>query len=248
LSARHIPESSDPTATRGVDALGGSLAVIALAGINFGLIEASTLGWSGAAVVAILAFGVVGSVIFVLVERSSDAPLLPLDVFRVCQFTVTNVVTFVVHGALGGTHFLLPVQLQVVDGYSPIESGVAFLPLTLVMPLLSARSGCFAGRIRPRLQIGVGPMVVGGGLALLARTASDSSYVTGVLPAVLVFGLQLAIAITPLTATALGGVVAALWIRIPVNGPAGTPARPGTREAVESLRCALDAAPLVADG
>jgi len=311
LSARHISESSDPTATRGVDALGAGLAVVALAGITFGLIEGPTLGWSSAAVVAMLALGLVGSVVFVLVERSSDAPMLPLEVFQVRQFTVTNVVTFVVYGALGGTLFLLPVQLQVVDGYSPLESGVALLPLTLVMLLLSARSGRLAGRIGPRLQMGVGPMVVGGGLALLARTASDSSYVTGVLPAVLVFGLGLAITVAPLTATALGavpdehsglasavnnsvarvggliavavlpamagisgtsylhpsefstgfrsavlisgslcavgGVVAALWIRNPVDGPAGRPPRPGTREPVACLHCALDAAPLAAD-
>ncbi|MGP0108618.1 MAG: MFS transporter [Acidimicrobiales bacterium] len=206
LSARHMPESSDPTATRGVDALGAGPAVIALTGITFGLIGGPTLGWSSAAVVAMLALGLVGSVVFVLVERSSDAPMLPLEVFRVRQFTVTNVVTFVVYGALGGSLFLLPVKLQVVDGYSPLESGVALLPLTLVILLLSARSGCVAGRFRPRLQMGVGPVVVGGGLALLARTARDSSYVTGVLPAVLVFGLGLAITVAPLTATAHGAV------------------------------------------
>ena len=105
--------------------------------------------------------------LFVLVEARSPAPLLPLDLFRRRQFTVTNAVTFVVYGALGGVLFLLPVVLQVVGGYSPLASGVALLPLTLVMLLLSSTSGRLASRIGPRLQMTVGPVVVGCGLALL---------------------------------------------------------------------------------
>ncbi len=132
--------------------------------------------------------------------------MLPLGVFRRRQFTVTNAVTFIVYAALGGVLFLLPVQLQVVDHYTPLESGVALLPLTLVMLGLSARSGRLASRIGPRLQMGIGPVVVGAGLALSARTTVDSAYVTGVLPAVLVFGLGLAITVAPLTATALAAV------------------------------------------
>jgi MFS family permease len=97
----------------------------------------------------------------------------------------------------------LPVVLQVVGGYSPLASGVALLPLTVVMLLLSSTSGRIAARIGPRLQMGAGPVVVGLGLALLSRVSSDSTYVTGVLPAVLVFGLGLAVTVAPLTATAL---------------------------------------------
>ena len=87
--------------------------------------------------------------------------MLPLAVFRVRQFTVTNAVTFIVYAALGGALFLLPLQLQVVDHYSPLESGAALLPLTVVLLLLSARSGRLATRIGPRLQMSVGPVVVG---------------------------------------------------------------------------------------
>ncbi len=132
--------------------------------------------------------------------------MLPLAVFRVRQFTVTNVVTFIVYAALGGGLFLLPVQLQVTGGYSPLESGLALLPLTVVMLLLSARSGRLATRIGPRLQMSVGPVVVGAGLALLGRLSTDTSYLTGALPGVLVFALGLAITVAPLTATALGAV------------------------------------------
>jgi MFS family permease len=96
----------------------------------------------------------------------------------------------------------------VADHYTPFESGVALLPLTLVMLALSARSGRLATRIGPRLQMSVGPVVVGAGLALLVRATADASYLSGVLPAVLVFGLGLAVTVAPLTSTALGAVPA----------------------------------------
>ena len=206
LSARHVPESRDTTEDQPVDFAGAALAVLALAGITFGLIEGPASGWSNPAVLAMLGVGVVSSVAFIAVERASRSPMLPPAVFRVRQFTVTNLVTFIVYGALGGSLFLLPVQLQVVGGYSPLESGLALLPLTVVMLLLSSRSGRLATRIGPRLQMSVGPVVVGAGLALLARLTGDTSYLTGVLPAVLVFGLGLAITVAPLTATALAAL------------------------------------------
>jgi MFS family permease len=115
-----------------------------------------------------------------------------------------NAVTFVVYGALGGALFLLPVELQVVAHYSPLESGLALLPVTLVMLLFSARSGQLSARIGPRLQMSVGPVLVGAGIALLARATDPGSYVTQVLPVVLLFSAGLAITVAPLTATAMG--------------------------------------------
>ena len=203
LAIRHVPESRHESAPDRVDVPGALLVMVALAGITYGLIEGPAQGWHGPGPVVALVSGALAAGLFVVVEARSPAPLLPLDLFRRRQFTVTNAVTFVVYGALGGVLFLLPVVLQVVGGYSPLASGVALLPLTVVMLLLSSTSGRLASRIGPRLQMSVGPMVVGCGLALLSRVTSDSSYVTGVLPAVLVFGLGLAITVAPLTATAL---------------------------------------------
>jgi EmrB/QacA subfamily drug resistance transporter len=205
-SVRHVPESKDPDAGGRVDVPGAVLAVVGLAGVTFALIEGPTLGWGSPAVVAMLLTGVAGLVAFVVVERRSPAPMLPLAFFRIRQFTVTNVVTFLVYAALGGVLFLLPAVLQVVDHYTPLESGVALLPLTVLMLLLSARSGQLAARIGPRLQMSVGPVVVGAGLVLLARSTTDGSYMTGVLPAMVVFGLGLATTVAPLTTTALGAV------------------------------------------
>ena len=208
LSARHIPESRDESMTGRLDVLGAVLAVVALAGVVYGLIEGPAHGWSRPDVIALLVIGALGSVAFVAAEATRPAPLLPLEVLRVRQFTATNAVTFVVYSALGGALFLLPVMLQVVDRYTPFESGVALLPLTVVMLFLSAQSGRLAARIGPRLQMSVGPVIVGAGLLLLDRATTDRSYVSGVLPAVLVFAFGLAATVAPLTTTALSALPA----------------------------------------
>ena len=119
--------------------------VVFLAGLTYGLIEAPTRGWSSPAVVVGL---VVAAVAAPPSSSSSTAvphPMLPLELFRSRQFSGANAVTFAVYGALGGALFLLPVELQIVTGYTPLESGLALLPVTLVMLAFSARSG----RCRP---------------------------------------------------------------------------------------------------
>src|SRR6266702_3710841 len=137
-----------------------------------------------------------------------DLAMLPLSIFRERQFAATNAVTFIVYAALVGATFLLPVVLQVVSGYSPLASGLALLPLTVIMLALSARSGKLAARIGPRLQMSAGPVVVGVGLGLFVLSTYGSSYVVYVLPAVVVFGLGLAITVAPLTSTAMSSAPA----------------------------------------
>lgn len=203
VSSRHVPESRDPSATRGVDVRGASLGVISLAGITYFLIEGPTKGWTSPTVLACAAVATVAATAFVLVERTIPSPMLPLDVFKNRQFSATNGVTFVVYGALGGAFFLIPIELQVASHYSPLEAGLSLAPVTVIMLLFSARSGRLATRIGPRLQMSVGPLVVAGGLALLARVVSGSNYIEYVLPAVLVFGAGLALTVAPLTATAM---------------------------------------------
>ena len=113
-----------------------------------------------------------------------------------------------VYGALGGALFLVPVVLQEVSGYSPLEAGTALLPLTAIMLAFSARSAALSARIGPRLQMTVGPLVIAAGMALFTRVHGNGDYLTQVLPAVLVLGFGLAINVAPLTATALSAAPA----------------------------------------
>jgi MFS family permease len=134
--------------------------------------------------------------------------MLPLGMFASRQFSAANAVTFVVYAALGGVLFLVPTVLQVVRGYSPLQAGTSLLPVTVIMLVLSARSGALAARIGPRLQMTVGPLVLAGSLILFTRIGGAGDYLSVVLPAVLVFGLGVAINVAPLTATALASAPA----------------------------------------
>jgi MFS family permease len=175
-----------------------------LAGLTYGLIEAPSHGWSDPMVVVCLLIAALAAPAFLIVEHRRAHPMLPLRLFRSRQFSGANAVTFAVYAALGGALFLLPIELQIVKGYSPLESGLSLLPLTLVMLTLSARSGALSARIGPRLQMTVGPVIVGIGLALLTRATEPGSYWTQVFPAVVVFALGLATTVAPLTSTAMG--------------------------------------------
>jgi len=208
LGVRHVPESRDLGAAGKLDYPGALAAVVFLTGITFAFIEAPALGWSSPAVLTVALAGLAGLAAFLVRERRAAAPMLPLSIFAERQFAATNAVTFIVYAALVGATFLLPVVLQVVSGYSPLGSGLALLPLTVIMLALSARSGQLATRIGPRLQMSAGPVVVGAGLAMLTLATSGTSYVLYVLPAVVVFGLGLAVTVAPLTATAMSSAPA----------------------------------------
>jgi EmrB/QacA subfamily drug resistance transporter len=203
VTRRHVPESTDSSATGRIDIPGAFWAVVALSTLTYALIEAPGKGWGSPAVVACLGIGVVAVIGFVVTERRSAAPMLPPSMFLARQFAATNAVTFVMYGALGGALFLLPVALQQIAGYSPLQAGLSLLPVTVLMLTLSARSGRLAARLGPRLQMSVGPVVAGIGLALLVRLTNDHRYVTGVLPGVLVLGIGLVITVAPLTSTAM---------------------------------------------
>jgi EmrB/QacA subfamily drug resistance transporter len=208
ISARHVPESRDASAVGPVDVIGGVLVSGGLLGLVFGLIEGPTFGWTSVGVLASLAAGAAALALFVVHERRAAQPMLPLEVFASRQFSAANVVTFVVYGALGGSLFLLPVQLQQVSGYSPLQAGLSLLPVTVILLVLSARSGALAARIGPRLQMSAGPLVIAAGLALLSTVGPDAHYLSDVLPAVVVFGLGLAVIVAPLTSVALSSVTA----------------------------------------
>ncbi|MEY9968416.1 EmrB/QacA subfamily drug resistance transporter [Streptacidiphilus sp. MAP12-16] len=203
VARRHVPESHDPDATGRIDTPGAALITAGLVALTYGLIDGPSSGWTSPTVQTALLGAVLLLGGFVIRERRAAAPMLPLSMFRSTQFTATNIVTFVLYGALGGALFLLPIQLQQVSGYSPLQAGISLLPVTILMLALSARSGSLAGRIGPRLQMSLGPVLVGAGLALLTRVGHNGDYLTEVLPAVSVFGLGLAATVAPLTTTAL---------------------------------------------
>ncbi|HVE95975.1 MAG TPA: MFS transporter [Pseudonocardiaceae bacterium] len=200
VSLRHVPESLDTESPPGLDVAGAALAAVGLAGVTYAL---TSLGEGGGGVVTTGVVGVAALLAFVLVERRSPHPLVPLGLFADRSFRVANAVTLLVYAGLGVFFFLLVLQLQIVAGFSPLVAGTALLPLTVLMLLLSSRAGALAERIGPRRPMTVGPLLAAIGFLLTLRIGTGASYLTDVLPAVVVLGLGLSLTVAPLTATVL---------------------------------------------
>jgi EmrB/QacA subfamily drug resistance transporter len=208
VARRHVPESRDPSVGRGLDYSGAALAAVGLAGVVYALTDGPGLGWTSPRILLAGVVGVAALAAFVLWERRSRHPMLPLDIFASRQFTAANLVTFVVYGALGGSLFLMPIQLQRVVGFSPLAAGVALIPITLVMLLLSARAGRLSARIGPRVPMTLGPLLVAAGFVLYTRIGPGASYLAEILPGMLVFAFGLTLTVAPLTATVLAAASA----------------------------------------
>jgi EmrB/QacA subfamily drug resistance transporter len=201
-----IPQSARREAgDRRVDVPGAILCAAGLGGPVFALIEQPRLGWSSAAVALPLAAGVVLLGLFGFHEARTREPMLPLGLFRRRNFSAGNVETLAMYAGLSILFFFLVLFLQQIGGYSPLKSGLATLPVTVVMFVLSRRFGALADRFGPRFFMGAGPLVAAGGLLLFQRTGVKAGYLPEVLPALLVFSLGLAMTVAPLTAAVLAG-------------------------------------------
>jgi EmrB/QacA subfamily drug resistance transporter len=205
---RRIP-SRPPTGDGHVDWIGGLLCALGLAGPIYALIEQPTYGWSAPRVFIALIAGCVLLVAFVVWERRCPVPMLPFAIFRSRNFSVGNLSTFALYGSLSVTSFFLVVFLQQVGGYRPLAAGLSLLPVSIVMFLLARRFGALADRHGPRLFMGVGPLIGGAGVLLLARAGAHPRYLTDVLPGATLLALGLAITVAPLTATVLSAAPAA---------------------------------------
>jgi EmrB/QacA subfamily drug resistance transporter len=195
--ARYIPESRDWQASGRFDLTGAALAALALGGVTYALIQRTGVA---------AALGVVAGALFVWWERRAVRPMLPLGIFRSSLFTAVNLVTLCLYAAMGGVFFLLPTQLQNGMGYSALAAGVASLPVTVLLTVLSGPAGALAQRIGPRLPMTLGPLVAAAGLAMLYRVHPGGSYWPDVFPAVVVQGLGISLFVAPLTATVLASV------------------------------------------
>ncbi len=202
MASRHVPETKDPDAPDRLDVPGAFLAALGLAGTTYALIQAPDDGASPAVLIGAVA-GVAALVAFIQTERRSPNPMMPLTMFESKQFTAANLVTFAVYAALSGVFFLLVSYLQISVGYSPIAAGAASMPVTAIMLLFSARSGALAQRIGARIPLTIGPLIIAAGMLLMTRISPGDSYVSTVLPAVIVFGIGLTLVVAPVTATVL---------------------------------------------
>jgi len=185
-----------------VDVVGGALCVVGLGALVFGFIEQPSRGWD-AAVVGALVGGLLALVAFVVWEMHEPQPMLPLELFRLRNFSVTNIETFAVYGGFGAWIFFLVLYLQQIAGYSPFLAGLATLPVTVVMFFVSRVAGRYSMRYGPRWFMAGGPLIAGLSVTAFARAPADPSYWLDLFPPLLGFSLGLSLTVAPLTTTVL---------------------------------------------
>ena len=206
VASRIVRESSDPDADRAIDLPGIGLSAAGLGLPVYALIQQPTHGWGDPVVYGSLIAGIALFAAFLVWEATYRHAMLDLSLFGVRNFSVTNVETLIVYAGLLGAFFFVTLFLQETLDYSPLQAGLATTPISLMMFVLSPRFGKIATGTGPRLLMSIGPMVGGMGLLYLLMVDSGSSYVTGILPGLLLFGLGLSATVAPLTATALDSV------------------------------------------
>ena len=198
LPGRRAAEARAP-----VDVVGGVLCMLGLGGPVFALIEMPKRGFSDPLILVTLFGGLALLAAFVAWERRAPSPMLPLRLFRKRNFTFANIETFAVYAALSTLTFFLVLFLQQLAGYSPFRSGLATVPITVVMFVLSPRVGRLSMRFGPRYFMGIGPLICAGSLVWMRGLAPGFSYWTALLPPIILFAFGLSLIVAPLTSTVL---------------------------------------------
>ena len=205
LSLRHVAANTDRASSR-VDWFGAILAALGLGALVYGLIESAQVGFNDRSVIMALTAGVVVLILFLFVESRLSQPMLPLTLFRSRTFAGTNLLTFLLYAALGGTLFFLPLNLIQVQRYSPTSAGAALLPFILIMSFLSRWSGGLVARYGPKLPLVVGPVITAVGYLLFLLPGIGGNYWTNFFLPAVVLGLGMAITVAPLTTTVMGSI------------------------------------------
>jgi EmrB/QacA subfamily drug resistance transporter len=200
-----IAESRDMSADQRLDLPGLAVSAAALFALTFGLIEANEYGWTSTTIVGLFAGAAAGMGLFVWIERHRRAPMLDLSLFRNSTFAGANIVALLVTLAMFGIFFFMSLYVQQILGYSPVEAGAIFLPMTLYVMFVAPLAGKLSDHIGSRWLMAGGLSLVGGALALFSRLGTDSSF-WDMLPGLLVGGIGMALVMTPMTAAAMGSV------------------------------------------
>jgi EmrB/QacA subfamily drug resistance transporter len=219
----HVRESRDEEMSPRFDWLGAVVVAVAVGGLAYGAIRGQQREWHDASAFVALALGALAALALPFLMLKREHPLIPPGLFRSRNFTVTNISTLLIYGALYVTFFYLAVFVQGSLDYNPTAAGLMGIPGTLFLVLFSTRFGKLAARYGPRLFMAVGPAIMGVGVLWYARVPATSEgwvfgtgggrsllppfdYVTDLLPGLLLFGIGLMIMVAPLTTALMTSV------------------------------------------
>ncbi len=223
VTRRSVRESRADAASGQFDVLGAIVAALAVGGLAFGAIYGQQREWRDLLAFVILGVGAAATIIFPFLMKRSAHPLVPLDLFRSRNFTVTNLSTFVIYGALAVTFYYLTLFLQGTLGYTAAAVGLAFIPGVLFLVFFSSRFGALGARYGPRWFMAVGPVIMALGVLWMLRVPAESqgwvfrsdppatflpprSYFIDFLPGLLIFGIGIMVMVAPLTTTVMTSV------------------------------------------
>lgn len=209
ILAFKVKESRDDDADKTVDIAGAISIALSLALLTFGFLRIPAVGFKSPQVYLTLFGGIILLVVFLIIERKSKHPMMPLYLFSNPVFTGVNLLTFFLYAGLGAGMLFLSLNLVQAQGYSQLQSGLTFLPFTVLMITIARFAGALADKYGPRLLLIIGPATAGMGLLLLSfvkQTAGPSEYWTSFFPGIIVFGLGMSLTVAPLTATVMTSV------------------------------------------
>jgi len=209
ILAFKVKESRDEDADKAIDMAGAISIALSLASLTFGFLRIPAVGFKSAQVYLTLLSGIILLIVFLVVEKKSKHPMMPLDLFTNPVFTGVNLLTFFLYAELGAGMLFLSLNLVQVQGYSQLQSGLTFLPFTVLMITIARFAGTVADKYGPRLLLIVGPATAGTGLLLLSfvkQTAGPSEYWMTFFPGIIMFGLGMSFTVAPLTATVMTSV------------------------------------------
>ncbi len=220
---RHVAESRDPQADRRFDWFGAFVGAVAIGGLSFGAIRGQEQEWHDTLAWAALAVGAVAFVLFPILMRFRPRPLVPLSLFRIREFAVINLSTFLIYGALYVSFSYSSLLFQGTLGYNAEGASIIGIPSGVLLTVLSARIGSLTGRFGPRIFLVVGPLLMAAGQLWYARLPATSTpwvadlgqpatlippvdVLIDVLPAILLFGLGISMVVAPLTSTLMNSI------------------------------------------
>jgi EmrB/QacA subfamily drug resistance transporter len=189
-----------------VDWAGAVLCTLGLTGAVYALIEQPNFGWGSAFTWIPLIGGLVLLGVFGWYESRAKSPMLPLELFRIRNFTIGNLATIAIYAALSVATFIIVVFVQQVGHYTALEAGMSLLPVTGLMFVLSPRFGALSGKYGPRWFMAAGPILAAAGFFWMLHVNQQVNYWTQLLPGILLFGIGLSMTVAPLTSAVLGSI------------------------------------------
>lgn len=204
-----VPEMRARTTSQPLDYLGALLITVALGALTYTIIEAPGLGWDSPMILGAFALSLITAIGFIIVEARSSHPMMPLRLFKSRTFSGTNALTLFLYGALGAAPFFLLLNLQQVQNYRQEITGLTFIPLGILLTIMSPWAGGLIDRIGARIPLIIGPAVAGLGFFIMgipAITSGEQDYWLTYFPAVIVLGIGLGITVAPLTTAVMGAV------------------------------------------